>query len=193
MNRIVLTLLTFTVVAIAAVIATPLHSLASPTQSVNSPGSPNVALPWLKTLNGQIVRADTNQRVELRGVNVLRNEWVYPDMSYERLAIPHLANVWHANLITHGFASAPVVAGDSTYLGVLDEYQQLAEANNMYIIFAYYYPTLNGDQPPNPDVDPNSQQALVNLVQRYRTRSNVMFMLQAEPHSDNWNGEYYHV
>jgi hypothetical protein len=76
---------------------------------------------------------------------------------------------------------------------VLDEYQRLAEQNNMYIIFAYYYPTLNGTQPPNPDVDPNSQQALAQLVQRYRTKSNVMFMLQAEPHSDTWNGQYYQV
>src|SRR5262245_26652641 len=167
MNRTIRTLVAFVVVSVAAFIITPLHGLANSAQPVtpssrpssvtspSSPGSPSVALPWLRTLNGQVVRADNNQRVELRGVNVLRNEWVYPDMSYERLAIPHLANVWHANLITHGFASLPVVQGDATYLGVLDEYQQLAEQNNMYIIFAYYYPTLNGDQPPNPDVDPN--------------------------------------
>src|SRR4051812_46637429 len=195
MNRIIRTLIALIVVSIVAIAANPMHGLAkSASQTKPSvPAVPTTALPWLKTMNGQIVRVDNNQRVELRGTNVLRNEWVYPDMGYERLAIPQLANVWHANLITHGFASAPVVAGDATYLAVLDEDQQLAEQNNMYIIFAYYYPTLNGDQPPNPDVDPNSQQALVDLVQRYRNRSNVMFMLQAEPHSDNWNGQYYRV
>ena len=162
----------------------PQASQRSNVQPPQAPQAPSTALPWLKTLNGQIVRVDNDQRVELRGVNLLRTEWVYPDMSYERLAVPQLANVWHANLITHGFASAPVVAGDATYLGALDEYQQLAEQNNMYIIFAYYYPTINGDQPPNPDVDPNAQSALVSLVQRYRSKSNVMFMLQAEPHRD---------
>src|SRR3954464_4628639 len=78
------------------------------------------------------------QRVELRGANVLHNEWVYPDMSYEEAAIPVLASSWHANLITHGFASAPVVVNDAQYLAVLDEYQRLAEQNGMYIIFAYY-------------------------------------------------------
>jgi hypothetical protein len=193
MNRTIYSTLAIAVVSILAIAAIAASNVSPTSAAPSSPSSPTTALPWLKTLNGQIVRADTNQRVELRGVNVLRNEWVYPDMSYERLAIPHLANVWHANLITHGFASAPVVANDATYLGVLDEYQRLAEQNNMYIIFAYYYPTLNGDQPPNPDVDPNSQQALVNLVERYRTKSNVLFMLQAEPHSDTWNGQYYRV
>ncbi len=154
---------------------------------------PSGPLPWLKTQGGRIVRADTNQPVELRGVNLLRNEWAYPSMDFEREAIPQLAYVWHANFILHDFASNPVVDGDSTYLAVLDEYQRLAEQNGMYIIFCYYYPTINGDQPPNPDVDPHSQQALVDLVQRYKDKSNVMFMLQAEPHSDTWNGTYYHV
>jgi hypothetical protein len=179
-----------TILAIAVIFVMAIGVIAASDASPTG-AAPIVALPWLKTLNGQIVRSDTNQRVELRGVNVLRNEWVYPDMSYERLAIPHLASVWRANLITHGFASAPVVANDATYLGVLDEYQRLAEQNNMYIIFAYYYPTLNGEQPERPNDDPSSTQALVNLVQRYRTKSNVLFMLQAEPHSGvhrvTWN------
>src|SRR5437868_5611016 len=194
MNRTIRGLLAIAVVSIVAIAATPLHGLAKSALPFNaSKLAPTTGLPWLKTLNGQIVRADNNQRVELRGANVLHNEWVYPDMSFERSAIPFLASSWHANLITHGFASAPVVANDAQYLAVLDEYQRLAEQNNMYIIFAYYYPTINGDQPPNPDVDPNSQQALVNLVQRYRAKSNVLFMLQAEPHSDTFNGTYYRV
>ncbi len=151
------------------------------------------ALPWLKTQGGRVVRADNSSPVELRGVNLLRNEWVYPSMSFEEQAVPQLANVWHSNLIVHGFASGPVVAGDATYLSVLDEYQQLAEQNGMYIIYCYYYPSINGDQPPTASVDPNAQQALVDLVQRYKNKSNVLFMLQAEPHSGDWNGTYYSV
>lgn len=153
-------------------------------------GYQQCGLPWLKTMDGRIVRADTDEGVELRGVNLLRYEWV-ENMDFEREAIPHLANTWHANIITHGFASGPVVAGNAAYLAVLDEYQQLAEANHMYIIFAYYYAEINGDQPSNPDADPNSEDALVALVERYRDKSNVLFMLQAEPHSDEvrvtWN------
>lgn len=200
MSRTIRTLVVLAIACLAivtTVAATPLHNLAQaapqrPQVTHSEATTPNT-LPWLKTMNGQIVRADTNQRVELRGVNVLRNEWVYPDMSYEEVAIPRLASEWHANLITHGFASQPVAQGDPTYLAVLDEYQRLAEQNNMYIIFCYYYPTINGDQPPNPDVDPDVVPALVSLVQRYQNKSNVLFMLQAEPHSDTWNGQYYRV
>src|SRR5262245_46549189 len=130
-------------------------------------------LPWLATEGGRIVRADTREPVEMRGVNLLRWEWVQ-NMNFERAAIPQLANTWHANLILHGFASEPVAAGDAAYLAVLDEYQQLAEQNHMYIIFAYYYPTINGDQPPNPGVDSASEDALVALVARYRDKSNVL-------------------
>ncbi len=163
--------------------------------------SPTPVLPWLKTIqgagngqSGKIVRVDNGQPVELRGVNVLHNEWVYPDMTFENAAFPILSsNAWHANLVTHGFASAPVAQNDAQYMGILDQYQQLAEQNHMYIIFAYYYPTINGDQPPRPDVDTNWRTAMENLVTRYRNRSNVIFMLQAEPHSDTYNGTYYSV
>ncbi len=165
-------------------------------EAASAPAVPQTVLPWLKTMNGRIVRADNNQPVELRGTNVLRNEWVYPDMSFENVAIPQLASVWHANLITHGFASHPVATNDPTYMGILDQYQQLAQNNGMYIIFAYYYQALNGDQPPligvnnYTNVDPDYHQAMINMVNHFRTRSNVLFMLQAEPHSDSaWNGQ----
>jgi hypothetical protein len=159
--------------------------LLTATRTVTPTPQPTAtALPWLSTSNGRIVRSDNGQGVELRGVNVLRNEWVYPDMTFERTAIPYLASQWHANLITHGFASGPVAAGDTQYLAVLDEYVDLATQNGMYIILCYYYPTLNGDQPPYPGVDPNYIAAMTTLVQRYHTRPNVLFMLQAEPHSD---------
>lgn len=146
-------------------------------------------LPWLVTAGGSIRTSDGAQ-VVLHGVNLLRNEWVYPDMTFERKAFPELANNWHANIVTHGFASTPVVQGDPTYLAVLDEYVQLAEQHHMYINLVYYYAQINGEQPPRPDLDPNAKPALVALVQRYRARSNVMFQLQAEPsdyHDDNGN------
>lgn len=153
-------------------------------------------LPWLGVgTGGRIVRIDSGEEVALRGVNVLRNEWVYPSMEFERAAIPNLAGVWHANLITHGFAADPVNAGDAQYLGVLDEYVDLAESNGMYIVLCYYYDAIDGDQPPYPF--PSAQEALVRLTERYRDRSNVLFMLQAEPHSDWWpqypDGTSYHV
>ena len=153
-------------------------------------GARTSALPWLQTVGGRIVRQDTGEPVELRGVNLLRNEWVYPSMEFEEQAVPQLANVWHANLITHGFASQPVAQGDSQYLAVLDEYVNLAEQNNMYIILCYYYQEINGDQPPYPGVDPYYNAAMTTLVQRYQDRSNVLFMLQAEPHSDSAWGSY---
>ncbi len=172
------------------------NNMISPNPTVSSllvtPVTIVSELPWLKTVqgagngqSGRIVQADNNQPVELRGVNILRNEYVYPSMQYEEAAFPVMNNNWHANIVTHGFASAPVVANDQTYLGVLDEYQRLAEQNGMYIIFTYYYAQINGDQPTSPLADwPNSKNALVALVQRYRNKSNVLFMLQAEPHSE---------
>ncbi len=163
-----------------------------PTNGVTPTTPPSAgALPWLKTSGNQIQRADTNQRVELRGGNLLSDEWAGGDMTFVRQAIPFMASDWHANLVTHGFASTPVVNNDATYLSNLDEYQRLAEQNHMYIIFCYYYQQIDGDQPEKPNDDPNAQTALVRLAQRYSTKSNVLFMLQAEPHSGNarvtWN------
>src|SRR6188472_3684934 len=110
MNKRTRTLLAIAIASVAAIGALSIAPPSGQAAPQSDPSSPDTALPWLKTLDGQIVRVDNNQRVELRGTNVLRNEWVYPSMAYERLAFPQLANVWHANLITHGFASAPVTA-----------------------------------------------------------------------------------
>src|SRR5204863_2891513 len=72
-------LATVAVVAAALAGTIAISSQAHTAQAAGGSNAPVIALPWLKTLNGQVVRADNNQRVELRGANVLRNEWVYPD------------------------------------------------------------------------------------------------------------------
>src|SRR6478735_845521 len=72
--------------------AVPTNTRVPATATRTNTPPATTGLPWLKTLNGQIVRADNNQRVELRGVNVLHNEWAYPSMTFERSAIPFLAN-----------------------------------------------------------------------------------------------------
>lgn len=145
-----------------------------------------VPVPWLKTVGNKIVTANTDQEVTLRGANVLRSEWE-PDlnMDLERAGIPVMAGQWKGNVFLRGFASAPVNSGDSAYLGVLDEHVSLAEANHMYVIFAWRSHDIHGDQPEMPD-DP-AQQALARLAQRYRGKPNVMYALQVEPHDVTWS------
>lgn len=145
-----------------------------------------VPVPWLKTVGNKIVTANTDQEVTLRGANVLRSEWE-PDlnMDLERAGIPVMAGQWKGNVFLRGFASAPVNSGDSAYLGVLDEHVSLAEANHMYVIFAWRSHDIHGDQPEMPDAP--AQQALARLAQRYRGKPNVMYALQVEPHDVTWS------
>jgi len=166
---------------------------ATVTRTPTRTATPATGLPWLSVQGGRIVRQDTGEEVALRGVNLLRNEWVYPSMTYERAAFPVLRSEF-VNFIVRGFASRPVAQGDAGYLAALDEMVNLAEQSRMYICLSYYYEEIDGDQPPIGTVDPYWQQALVTLVQRYRDRSNVLFLLENEPHSDWWpsypNGTY---
>jgi hypothetical protein len=145
-----------------------------------------IPVPWLKTVGNRIVTANTDQAVTLRGANVLRSEWESDlDMSLERAGIPIMAGQWKGNVFLRGFASDPVNSGDSGYLGVLDEHVSLAEANHMYVIFAWRSHDIHGDQPTMPDS--SAQQALAKLAQRYRGKPNVMYALQVEPHDVTWS------
>jgi autotransporter family porin len=141
------------------------------------------SVPWLKTSGNKIVTA-SGQPVTLRGANVLRSEWDL-NMNAERRAIPVLANTWKGNVILRGFASDPVNSGNSNYLSMLDEHVSLAEANQLYVIFAWRSYEINGPQPDMPD--DRAQTALVKLAQRYRGKPNVMYALQVEPHNVSWN------
>jgi cellulase (glycosyl hydrolase family 5) len=143
-----------------------------------------VSVPWLKTVGNKIVTADTDQEVTLRGANVLRSEWDL-NMNFERAGIPIMVNQWKGNVILRGFASDPVNNGNSQYLGMLDEHVSLAEANHIYVIFAWRSYGINGSQPNMPD--DRAQQALVTLAQRYRGKPNVMYALQVEPHNVTWS------
>jgi len=143
-----------------------------------------ISVPWLKTVGNRIVTANTDQEVILRGANVMRSEWNL-DMSLERAGIPIMANQWKGNVILRGFASDPVNNGDSDYLGMLDEHVSLAEANHLYVIFAWRSYGIDGVQPTMPD--DRAQQALVRLAQRYRGKPNVMYALQVEPHDVTWS------
>jgi hypothetical protein len=144
-----------------------------------------VPVPWLKTVGNKIVTANTDQEVTLRGANVLRSEWESDlGMDLERAGIPVMANQWKGNVVLRGFASDPVNSGDSRYLGVLDEHVALAEANHMYVVFAWRSHEIHGDQPEMPD--DSAQQALATLAQRYRGKPNVMYALQVEPHDVTW-------
>jgi cellulase (glycosyl hydrolase family 5) len=143
-----------------------------------------VPVPWLKTVGNKIVTANTDQEVTLRGANVLRSEWDR-NMNAERAGIPIMVNQWKGNVILRGFASDPVNNGNSHYLGMLDEHVSLAEANHMYVIFAWRSYSINGSQPNMPD--DQAQQALVTLAQRYRGKPNVMYALQVEPHNVTWS------
>jgi hypothetical protein len=142
------------------------------------------AVPWLKTVGNKIVTANTDQEVILRGANVLRSEWNL-DMSLERAAIPIMADRWKGNVIVRGFASDPVNSGDGQYLGMLDEHVSLAEANHLYVIFAWRSHSVDGAQPNMPD--DRARQALVHLAQRYRGKPSVMYALQVEPHDVTWS------
>jgi hypothetical protein len=142
------------------------------------------SVPWLKTVGNKIVTANTDQEVILRGANVLRSEWNL-DMSLERAGIPIMADRWRGNVIVRGFASGPVNSGDSQYLGMLDEHVSLAEANGMYVIFAWRSHGIDGAQPNMPD--DQARQSLVHLAQRYRGKPNVMYALQVEPHDVTWS------
>src|SRR6266545_1422672 len=143
-----------------------------------------VPVPWLKTVGNKIVTANTDQEVTLRGANVMRSEWELK-MDLERAVIPIMAGQWKGNVILRGFASDPVNGGDSQYLGMLDEHMSLAEANHMYVIFAWRSYGIDGAQPNMPD--DQAQQALVKLAQRYRGKPNVMYALQVEPHDVTWS------
>lgn len=143
-----------------------------------------ISVPWLKTVGNKIVTANTDQEVTLRGANVLRSEWNL-DMSLERAGIPIMANQWKGNVIVRGFASDPVNGGNSQYLGMLDEHVSLAEANHMYVIFAWRSHSIDGVQPNMPD--DQARQALVQLAQRYRGKPSVMYALQVEPHDVTWS------
>lgn len=143
-----------------------------------------VPVPWLKTVGSKIVTANADQEVTLRGVNVLHSEW-YLDMKLERSGIPVMATTWKGNVLLRGFASDPVNSGNSQYLGMIDEHVSLAEANRMYVIFAWRSHGIEGAQPDMPD--DRAQQALVRLAQRYRGKPNVMYALQVEPHDVTWS------
>jgi cellulase (glycosyl hydrolase family 5) len=166
---------------VAAVAVMFVASLVAPTVDAAP-----VPVPWLKTVGNRIVTANTDQEVTLRGVNVLRSEWE-PDleMGFERAGIPVMAGQWKGNVVLRGFASDPVNSGDSEYLDVLDEHVSLAEANHLYMIFAWRSHEIHGDQPRMPD--DSAQQAMAALAQRYRDKPNVMYALQVEPHDVTWN------
>lgn len=145
----------------------------------------NGTLPWLKTDGNKIVTED-GQEVILRGANIMRAEWAWifgKSMSWEERAIPELAQNWHGNVLTRGFASDPVNSGDADYLGQLDELVSLAKANRMYLILAWRSKQIKGDQPPMPTAA--AQQALTTLAARYKDQSHVIYALQVEPHDDN--------
>ncbi len=137
----------------------------------------NGTLPWLQTSGNKIV-TPTGQEVILRGANIMRAEWDN-NMSWEERAIPELAQHWHGNVLTRGFASCPVKSGDADYLGRLDELVSLAQANRMYLILAWRSGCINGSQPPVPDDD--AKEALGILADRYKSRSHVIYALQVEP------------
>ena len=140
-------------------------------------------LPWLKTSGNQIVSADTNQPVVLRGANVLVSEWE-GTMDWDSQAIPELAK-WGGNVILRGYASEPVNNNDATYLDILDGHVSVAQANNMYIIFAFRSSVIDGAQPAQPDNA--ATQSLVALATRYKDKPNVMYALQAEPGRVPWS------
>jgi hypothetical protein len=158
--------------------------VAAPTVHPPMSNTATVPVPWLKTVGNTIVTASTGQEVTLRGANVLRSEWDL-DMDLERRGIPIMANRWKGNVILRGFASDPVNSGNSQYLGMLDEHVSLAEANHMYVIFAWRSYSIDGEPPNMPD--DQARQALVQLAQRYRGKPNVMYALQVEPHDVTWS------
>lgn len=164
---------------ISTPIPTPTFTPLTPTPNPPATGG----LPWLKT-SGNKIQTAGGQNVVLRGANIMRSEWV-GNMDFERKAFPEVSRNWKGNVMLRGFASDPVNSNNSTYLGFLDEEQRLAEANNMYIIFAWRSDAINDDQPTMPD--DSAQQALVKLATRYKGKSNVMYALQVEPHDVSWS------
>lgn len=151
-------------------------------QIFRSRGQLVAPLPRLKTL-GNNIQTEGGATVVLRGVNILRSEWTN-SMNFERQAFPILSQ-WKANVVLRGFAADPVNNSDPTYLSFLDEEQQLAESNNMYIIYVFRSAAVNGDQPIAPD--DNAQNALVKLAGRYKDKTNVMYGLAVEPHDVSWS------
>jgi hypothetical protein len=140
-------------------------------------------LPWLKTDGRRLVSDPGGRVVVLRGANIMASEWDL-NMNWERRAFPMLAHDWKGNVIVRGFAADPVNARSPTYLSWLDEYVALAQANRMYVVFAFRSYALNGDQPRFPDR--RATRALAFLAARYRQQSNVMYSLQVEPHEVRW-------
>lgn len=140
-------------------------------------------LPWLRTQGTQLVTDPGDQPVLLRGANIMGSEWD-GNMEWERRAFPMLAGEWKGNVVVRGFAADPVDAGDPTYLSWLDEYVELAEANRMYVVFAFRSYAINGEQPRLPGR--RAERALAILAARYRDRSNVIYGLQVEPHGVRW-------
>jgi hypothetical protein len=153
-----------------------------PERTSTTPVEP-APMPWLQTSGNRIVSAATGDDVILRGANVGRSEW---DMSMdaERRSIPVLASAWKGNVIVRGFASDPVLAGDPTYLGLLDEYVRLAATNRMYVVFAWRSHEVNGEQPTRPD--DRAQAALADLARRYHGLPHVVYALQVEPRDTAW-------
>jgi hypothetical protein len=140
-------------------------------------------LPRLKTEGNRLVTDPGGHEVILRGANIMGSEWD-GSMDWERRAFPMLAGTWHGNVVVRGFAADPVNARDPTYLSWLDEYVALAQANRVYVVFAFRSYAINGPQPRLPGI--RAQEALAFLAMRYRDRSNVMYGLQVEPHDIGW-------
>jgi Cellulase (glycosyl hydrolase family 5) len=140
-------------------------------------------LPWLKTDGRRLVTDPGGRAVVLRGANIMASDWDL-NMDWERRAFPMLAQDWNGNVIVRGFAADPVNARDPTYLSWLDEYVALAQANRIYVVFAFRSYALNGHQPRFPDR--RATRALAFLAARYRHQSNVMYALQVEPHDVRW-------
>jgi hypothetical protein len=140
-------------------------------------------LPRLKTEGSRLVTDPGGQEVVLRGANIMGSEWD-GNMGWERVAFPMLAGAWHGDVVVHGFAADPVNANDPTYLSWLDEYVELAQANRVYVVFAFRSYAINGRQPRMPGR--RAQRALAVLAGRYRDRTNVIYGLQVEPHDVSW-------
>jgi hypothetical protein len=140
-------------------------------------------LPRLKTEGSRLVTDPGGHEVVLRGANIMGSEWD-GNMDWERLAFPMLAGTWHGDVVVHGFAADPVNANDPTYLSWLDEYVELAQANRVYVVFAFRSYAINGKQPRMPGR--RAQRALALLAARYRDRTNVIYGLQVEPHDVSW-------
>jgi Cellulase (glycosyl hydrolase family 5) len=145
--------------------------------------SAGVGLPRLKTEGSRLVTDPGGHEVVLRGANIMGSEWD-GSMDWERRAFPMLAGTWHGDVVVRGFAADPVNANDPTYLSWLDEYVELAEANRVYVVFAFRSYAINGAQPRMPGR--RAQRALAALAGRYRDRTNVIYGLQVEPHDVGW-------